>query len=133
MDLKAFGDLRQDLRKVAHFLVIDRGRGIAASKHRLFGSAEAGPASFEPIRLVRLIGDGGLELLLEVREIFLGPLPDPRLVDHAFGNQALAVDFADRRVLLDRSVHERLSKAWLVALIVAEAAVAPHVDDYVSS
>src|SRR5438067_12294855 len=133
VELKAFGDLRQDLRKIAHFLVVDRGGGIAASEHRLFGSAEAGPAPFEPVGLVRLIGDSGLELLLEVREIFLGPLADPRLVDQAFGNQALAIDFADRRMLLDRRVHERLSEAWLVALIVAEPAVAPHVDDDVPS
>jgi hypothetical protein len=35
-------------------------------------------------------------------------------------------------VLADLGVHERLGEARLVALIVAEAAVAPHVDDDVA-
>src|SRR3546814_8704347 len=37
--------------------------------------------------------------------------------------------FADRRMLADRLVHQRLGERRLVALIVAEAAIAPHVDD----
>src|SRR5437588_7801109 len=61
-------------------------------------------------------------------EIILGRLVDPRLVDDAFGNQPLTVNLADRRVLLDRRIHQRLREARLVALVVAEAAIAPHVD-----
>ena len=74
----------------------------------------------------------GLELLLEMRDEILGVLVDPGLVDDAFLDQPLAVDLADRRVLLDRRVHQRLGEARLVALIVAEAAIAPHVDDDVA-
>ena len=59
-------------------------------------------------------------------------LVDPRLVDDALGDQPLAIDLADRRVLLDRRVHQRLGEARLVALVVPEAAVAPHVDDDVA-
>jgi hypothetical protein len=35
-------------------------------------------------------------------------------------------------MLTDRVVHQRLGEAWLVALVVAEAAVTPHVDDDVA-
>ena len=45
--------------------------------------------------------------------------------------KALAVDLAHGGVLSDPFVHERLGEAGLVALIVAMAAVAPHVDDHV--
>jgi hypothetical protein len=48
-------------------------------------------------------------------------------VDHAFGLQPLGVDLADRG-WADLRVHQRLGEARLVALVVAEAAIAPHVD-----
>src|SRR5689334_10146836 len=67
-----------------------------------------------------------------MREIVLGLLVDPWLVDDSLGNQPLAVNLADRRMLLDRRIHLRLGEARLVALIVAEAPVAPHVDDDVA-
>ena len=35
-------------------------------------------------------------------------------------------------MLADRRIHQRLGEARLVALIVAEAAIAPHVDDEVA-
>ena len=59
-------------------------------------------------------------------------LVDPFLVDHALGDQPRAIDLADRRMLADRLIHQRLGEARLVALIVAEAAIAPHVDDDVA-
>ena len=77
-------------------------------------------------------GNGRLKLLFEVVGISLGLLVDPRLVDHAGIDQPLAVDRADRRMGLDRRVHQRLGEARLVALVVTEAAVAPHVDDDVA-
>src|SRR3546814_14146416 len=40
-----------------------------------------------------------------------------------------AVDLGDTRMLLDRLVHQRLGEARLVALVMAEAAIAPHIDD----
>ncbi len=53
-------------------------------------------------------------------------------VDDALGDQARGVKLADRRVMLNRGVHQRLGEARLVGLVVAEAAVAPHVDDDVA-
>ena len=67
-----------------------------------------------------------------MRDIIRCRLVDPRLVDHALGNQALGIKLADRRVFLDRRIHLRLGEARLVALVVAEPAVAPHVDDDVA-
>src|SRR6185369_8394917 len=66
-------------------------------------------------------------------DVVLGLLIDPGSVDYALLDQLLAVNLADRRVLLDRRIHERLGEARLIALIVAEAAVAPHVDDDVAA
>ncbi len=63
----------------------------------------------------------------------LGVLVDPGLVDHALLDQPLAVDLRNRRVLADRRVHLRLGEARLVALVVAEAAIAPHVDHDVAA
>ena len=52
-----------------------------------------------------------------------------RHVAHA--EQALDVHLADRRLAIDRLVHERLRVARLVALVVAVAPVAVHVDHHV--
>ena len=50
--------------------------------------------------------------------------------DQPFLDQLLAVDLQRRRVLADRLVHQRLGEGRLVALVVAEAPVAEHVDDH---
>src|SRR3546814_5750558 len=55
-----------------------------------------------------------------------------RLVDHALGGQPVGIDRRDGRMLADRVIHQRLGEARLVALIVAEPAVAPHVDHNVA-
>ena len=67
-----------------------------------------------------------------MRDIVARHPVDPRLVDDPVGDQLLAVNFADEGMLFDRGVHQRLREARLVALVVAEAAVAPHVDDDVA-
>ena len=88
--------------------------------------------ALEPVGLVGQIGHRRLELAFEQGGEVLDLAGDPGLVDHALADQPGAVDLGDRRVLADRRVHERLGEARLVALIVAEAAVAPHVDDDVA-
>ena len=118
---------------LAEQVVGDRGRGVAAAKNRLVGPAKAAPAAFEPVGLVRLEAERRLELALEQGDELLRLLVQPSLVDDPFRNQPLGVDFADRRVGLDRGVHQRLGEARLVALVVAKAAVAPHVDDDVAT
>ena len=105
---------------------------VAAAEHRLVGPAEARPAALEPVGLVGQIGSRRLNSSSRCANI-LGLLVDPRLVDDALLDQPLAVNLADRRVRLDRRVHQRLGEARLVALIVAEAAIAPHVDDDVAA
>src|SRR3546814_18745930 len=60
---------------------------------------------------------------------FVAGLRDEIAVDHAFLDQPRVEQVADRRVLADRLVHQRLGERRLVALIVAKAAIAPHVDD----
>ena len=67
-----------------------------------------------------------------MRDEVVGPGVDPRLIDHAFADKFCAIELADRRVGSDCSVHQRLGETRLVAFIVAEAAVAPHVDDDVA-
>ena len=111
----------------------DRRRDVAPLGDILVGLAKARPAPAEPVGLARLVRGPGLEFGLEQSDIILGLLVDPRLVDHALLDQPLAVDLADRRLRLDRRVHQRLGEARLVALVVAEAAIAPHVDDHVAA
>ena len=57
--------------------------------------------------------------------ICVGPLG----AESPAGDEPLHVDLAHRRLLVDERVHERLREARLVALVVAVAAVAVHVDD----
>src|SRR5206468_4870427 len=78
-------------------------------------------------------GRRGGEFLLEMFDILLGGVVDPSLIHHLLTDQALAIDLADRRVLLDRRIHQRLGEARLVALVVAEAAIAPHVDHKITA
>jgi hypothetical protein len=106
--------------------------GRCGARSRRVRPAEPGPAALEPVGLVRQIGLGGLELAFEQLGELVDDAVDAGLVDHAFAHQPLAVERADRRVLPDLGIHERLGEARLVALIVAEAAVAPHVDDDVA-
>src|SRR4051812_36482231 len=46
--------------------------------------------------------------------------------------QMLEITLADRLPLLDRAVHSRLCKRWLVAFVVPEPAVAVHIDHNVT-
>src|SRR4029079_10966066 len=119
----------QDLSEIGELVLLDRRLDVAAAEYRLIRPSEPGPATLEPVGLVRQVGGRGSEFLLQVRDEIRRGLVDPCLVDHALGNEALRIKLADRRMLLDRRIHLRLGEARLVALIVAEAAVAPHVDD----
>ena len=89
---------------------------------------QPGPGAFQPVRLVRLVAAGRLEIRLQ---------PLLELADHRFGvpvgqdplvDQLAAVDLAHRLVARDRPVHQRLGEGRLVALVVAVAPVAEHVD-----
>ena len=94
----------------------------------LVGDLEAGPFAVEPVGLVRLVAGAGLELGIETRApVGLGLL-DFAFGDYAFGNQPLGIDFQRARMRRDLLVHHRLGEGRLVALVVAVAAIAEHVD-----
>ena len=133
VDLHALGNGGQHFADTAQLVFRNRRRDIAAAEHRLARQLEPAPAPFEPVRLVRQIARSCLKLLFQMGDVGLGVLLDPGAVDDAFLDQPLRIDFGNRRVLADRRIHLRLGEARLVALVVAEPAVAPHVDDDVAA
>jgi hypothetical protein len=70
-------------------------------------------------------GEDPLELALVVAQRLLGLLDG----DVAAADQRLGVELAHRALALDQAVHQRLGHRRVVALVVAAAAVADHVDD----
>src|SRR3546814_16209242 len=85
---------------------------------------EARPRALQPVGLVRLVGAGGLKVLLQALVPILHQAVHLRLGAGAIAHQLLGVELAHRRVLADRLVHQRLGEGRLVALVVAEAAIA---------
>src|SRR3546814_11637001 len=83
---------------------------------------EARPRALQPVGLVRLVGAGGLKVLLQALVPILHQAVHLRLGAGAIAHQLLGVELAHRRVLADRLVHQRLGEGRLVALVVAEAA-----------
>ena len=93
------------------------------------GQRQARPAAIEPVGLVGTVAGGGRELTFK-----MGPEARSHAFefvgrDDAFLDQLAAIHLGDRRVGLDLLVHQRLRERWLVALVVAEAAITEHVDD----
>ena len=130
VDVEAFrrhGDaLGDELQPVE----VDAGLAAAVVVGEILRRLEAGPAAVEPVGLVGEIGLAGLELGLEALAPVGAQLVDFALGDDAFVDQLLGVDLQRRRMGADRRVHQRLGEGRLVALVVAEAAVAEHVDDH---
>ena len=103
-------------------------RGLAALVAAV-AAAEARPAAVEPVGLVRAVVLAGLELGVEVRLEGGLHVLDLALGDQAVGDEAVGVELQRGLVALDRGVHQRLGEHRLVALVVAEPAVAEDVDD----
>ena len=103
-------------------------RGLAALVFALLLTVHVGPASVEPVGLVRLEGLACFELLVQMRlERGL------HILDFAFGDQAVldqpfGVEGQRRFVGLDPLVHHRIGEHRFVAFVVTEAAVAEDVD-----
>ncbi len=116
------GERRADLfqRREVH-------RGLAALVAP-FGPREAGPAAVEPVGLVRAIVLAGLEFGVEMRLEGRFHVLDLALGDQPVGDEALGVDLQRGLVALDGGVHQGLGEHGLVALVVAEPAVAEDVD-----
>ena len=92
------------------------------------GGLHAGPAAVEPIGVVGLVALARLLLGVEPRAPVGLHLLDFAVGDDALADQPLGVDVERGRMRADRLVHQRLGERRLVALVVAEAAVAEHVD-----
>ena len=88
---------------------------------------EPGPVALQPIRLVRLVGLGGLVCRLH-RSLELVPHRLPvRRGHHALGCQSFGIQRARGLLGGDRAIHLRLGERRLVGLVVAVAAVADDV------
>ena len=111
----------EQLLRHAAFHRLARGFGVG-------GLVQARPATGEPVGLVGLVALGRFELVLQMVDEVAGGLADEIIVDQPFGLQASRINVADRRMLADLGIHLRLGERRLVAFIMAEAAIAPHVD-----
>ncbi len=89
---------------------------------------QPGPAPGKPIGLVGLVAFGRLKLFFQMIDEVARGLGHIIVIDHALRLQARSIDVADRGMLADLRVHQRLGERRLIALIVTEAAIAPHVD-----
>ena len=104
---------------------------IAAARIVAFGAGlQAGPAAVEPVGLVRLVALAGFDARLrgDARQsaFILSTSPS---VTTPLADQLLRIDVERRRMRADLLVHQRLGEGRLVAFVVAEAAIAEHVDD----
>jgi hypothetical protein len=103
----------------------NEGDEPAFTQPLMYKAIRAHPTTLE-IYSKRLIGEGVVELSA-IRALHRLDLVGRH---HAFGDQPVGVDLRHRRVLGDALVHERLGEGRLVRLVVAEAAIAEHVDDH---
>ena len=68
VDVDALGNGGQDLAEVSELIRPNRRVDVAAAEHRLVRAGTAPPAPLEPVRLVRAVGFGGVELFLDARQ-----------------------------------------------------------------
>ncbi len=109
-----------------------RGRdaGLAGDIFRAF-AFEARPLAVQPVGLVRLVvladleflGEMGLEGGLHVLDLALGDQPVP--------DQPVGVDLQGGLVTLDVGIHGRVGEHGLIALVMAEPAIAEDVQHHV--
>ncbi|GIX20403.1 MAG: hypothetical protein KatS3mg120_2079 [Erythrobacter sp.] len=132
VDLEVGGDFGEHPAERVDHLGFDPGLDAAARGLGVGGLVEPGPAPAEPVGLVGLVGLAGLELGIEqLDELGCDRLTRTRR-HHALADQPLLIDYADLGVLADLVIHQRLGELGLITLVVAEAAIAPHVDHHVA-
>ena len=108
---------------------LDRDAGLAAPRVLVVARRlDVGPAAVEPVGAVGLVALARLELGVEPGAPVGAHLLDLALGDDVLGDELLGVDLEGRGMRADRLVHQRLGERRLVALVVAEAPVAEHVD-----
>ncbi len=110
---------------------LHRYGGLAAPLFVLVvGGAQARPGAVQPVGLVGLVLLADFPFRFEMG----APVGLHLLVlafrEQALGDQPVGIDLPRRPLGADLAVHDRLGECRLVALVVAEAAVAEHVDDH---
>ena len=86
------------------------------------------PTAFQPIGFVRFVIRRGFEIDFQFRQEIRVDLIGFGLSERALGDQFFDINFARCRLALDVPIHNRLSERRFVALVVAVAAIAHHVD-----
>src|SRR3546814_19705 len=86
---------------------------------------QARPAASEPVRLIGLIALCRLEFLFQMLGEFVGDARDEAIVNQVLRLQTCGIAFADKRMLANLRVHQRLREARLVSFVVTEAAMEP--------
>ncbi len=127
--LEALRHFRQLFAYLAQLL--ERHRRLAAALLILIvGSTQAGPLSVKPVGLVGLVALADVEFGFQIGAPVGLHLFEFAFGDHAFLDQPARIQCHHRLMTADLLVHGWLRERRLVALIVAEAAIAEHVDDH---
>ena len=107
----------------------DLDAGASAARIVAVGGAlEPCPAAVEPVGLVGAVVLRGFKFRVEAAAPVGLHLLDFALGDHALADEPVGVDFQRAGMVGDGLVHQRLGERGLVALVVAVAPVAEHVD-----
>ena len=110
-------------------VLVDGGFAAPIVVGNIGGGFDASPAAVQPVGLVGRIMLAGLEFGVEPATPVGAHSLALVVADDALGRQLLGVDLQSRRMRLDLAVHQRLGERGLVALVVAVAPIAEHVDD----
>ena len=127
VNVKALGHRAQLFAQLAKPVGIGAGDPAARSVH--IGELDVFPRAIEPVGLVGAVVLTGLELGFQMAAPCALDLIGFLLAHHTFVDQLFAIDVIGGPVRPDRLVHQRLGEAGLIAFIVAEPAIAEHVDD----
>ena len=133
MDRQVVGHRRQRPAEAVEQLLLDRCLDVAARGFRICRLVHTRPAATEPVGLVGLVILGLGEFLLEVVGEFGDQPVGEALLDDALFLEPRGINRADLGMLADLVIHQRLGELGLVALVVPEAAIAPHVDHDVAA
>ena len=127
---KRFRNRREAKTNFGEPCAVDAGAAAAVVIGAGGRRSQTRPAAIEPIGLVGLKGLARLQRGFQVMPPIGLQLGDLAIGDNAFGDELLGIDLQRRLVRADFLVHERLGERGLVAFVVAEPAIAEHVDDH---
>ena len=90
-----------------------------------------GPAPVQPVGAVGQMRFGGVEFLVQPLDEGGLHRRDLGFGQRAFGDQLLGIERQGGGMILDHPVHQGLGEGRLVAFVMAEAAIADHVDHHI--